>query len=68
MQNLYLLEFLARSFSEPCARFSMHEDPGGTGCDVPENELHRSQFHRHRQALKIVCTGHRKASANNSIK
>ena len=31
----YVLEVFSRSFSMPCASFSMLDGPGETGCDVP---------------------------------
>ena len=52
-----------RSFSVLCAPFSMLGGPGGTDSDEVhfsihdlglENKLHYSQFHRDRQALKMV--------------
>ena len=46
----------SRSFSRPCASFSMLGGPGGTGCNV----LVRSCWK--------WCTWHRKASAKNSSK
>ena len=36
MQELVQLTWVfSRSFSKPCASFSMIDGPGGTGCNVP---------------------------------